>query len=294
MKNRILIVDDDKSNLDVLNHILKNDYSIYVAKSGETAIRRAVSDQPDMILLDIIMPDMSGYDVIKVLKEDEATKSIPVIFITALSSVADEERGFLLGAVDYIMKPFNNSILKARLRIHMKALEHARMIEDFGTIDVLTEIANRRNFEHRLAAEWVKAIKGNKPLSILLIDIDMMQQYNQTYGYLQGDVLLQTIAKVFAGFLRNEDDLVARISGEEFAFLLPNADFYEACALANEINHFVEIMEIPSMGSLTTQITCSIGVAADTPKAGEDFQALYKEANEKLSCAKEAGGNHVC
>ncbi|MCL2718040.1 MAG: diguanylate cyclase [Lachnospiraceae bacterium] len=292
-KNKILIVDDDKANLDVLNHILKNDYTVYVAKSGEMAVKRAVSDQPDLILLDIIMPDMSGYDVLKVLKEDETTKSIPIIFITALNSSADEERGFLLGAVDYIVKPFNNSVLKARIRIHIKALEQARAIENFGTADVLTEIANRRQFDERLACEWDEALRNQKSLSLLSIDIDMMQQYNQTYGYLQGDVLLQTIAKEFYRFLRSEDDLVARTGGEEFAFILPDTDLKTATDLAREIHHAVEIMEIPSMGTLTTQITVSIGIATKTPTAGEEALILLEEANKELSRAQDAGGNQI-
>ena len=288
-KNRILIVDDDKTNIDVLNHILKNEYTIFVAKNGDMALKRALKDLPDLILLDIVMPDMSGYDVLKILKENEATKSIPVIFITALSSAADEERGFLLGAVDYIVKPFNNSILKARIRIHMKALQQARFIESSGTMDALTEIPNRHYFDEQLQVEWEKSIKTEEPLSLLAIDIDMMQQYNQTYGYLQGDVLLQTIANALSNHLRTEADIVARIGGEEFALILPNTCEQKATELARNISNSIALMEVPSMGSLTTHVTVSIGGATKTPQEGDDAVSLFEEAQNAISRAKDAG-----
>ena len=293
-KGRILIVDDDKANLDVLNHILKNEYTVYVAKTGEMAIRRAVTDQPDLILLDIIMPDMSGYEVLSELKERDSTRSIPVIFITGLSSVADEERGFLLGAVDYIVKPFNNSIVKARIRTHMKTLQQMRTIERLGTIDPLTEVANRRYFDEYLAVEWEKAILEEKSLGIISIDVDLFKQYNDTYGHLQGDVLLQTIAKVFFRHLRNENDIVARIGGEEFIFILPDTELEEATALAEEIRYAVEVMVIPNMGHLATHTTVSIGVAAKRPKEGDDVRELLELADKELYRAKDAGRNHVC
>lgn len=293
-KSRILIVDDDKANLDILNHILKSDYVVHVAKSGEMAIRRALYDQPDLILLDVLMPDMSGYEVLKVLKENEATKSIPVIFITALKNTADEERGFLLGAVDYVTKPFNHSIIKARIRIHMKSLKQIRLIEQFGTTDVLTEIPNARYFDERFFYEWEKAIYENKSLSILLINVDGLKQYNEIYGHLQGDVLLQTLAKTFFNYLHNDDDLVVRLGGDEFAFLLPERDLAAAKALADEICHDVAAMEIPSIGLLTTQTTVSIGIAALVPKSGDDPTILLEKANHELLRAKDAGGNQVC
>ena len=281
-KNKILVVDDDKANLDILNHTLQNEYMVYVAKSGEMAVKRALADQPDLILLDIVMPDMSGYDVLKLLKEDDATKAIPVIFLTALNNATDEERGFLLGAVDYIVKPFNNSILKSRIKVHMKALKKARVIERMGTFDVLTELANRRSFEIRLISEWERESSSKAPLSIISVDIDEFKQYNETYGYLQGDVLLQTMASIFSDYLHTNADIVARIDGDEFAFLLPDTDKEEALEIANTIRHAVEVMEVPNMGPMTSQVTIKIGVATKIPKVGECALSLLEEARNSV------------
>ena len=281
-KNKILVVDDDKSNLDIISHILKNEYTVYVAKSGEMAVKRALDDQPDLILLDIVMPDMSGYDVLKILKENDITKSIPVIFITALGSVADEERGFLLGAVDYIVKPFNTSILKARVKVQMKARKKARVIERIGTFDVLTELANRRRFEICLISEWERELSNKAPLSIIRVDIDNLKQYNETYGYLQGDVLLQTMSEVLAHSLHTNADMVARIDGDEFAILLPDTSYEEATEIARSIKHAVEVMEIPSMGPMNTQVTVKISVTTRIPEAGECALGLLEKAEYSI------------
>jgi len=281
-KLKILIVDDDKANLDILNHTLQNEYIVYVAKSGEMAIKRALADQPDLILLDIVMPDMSGYDVLKILKENNATKAIPIIFITALNSAADEERGFLLGAVDYIVKPFNSSILKARIKVHMRDLKKSRIIERMGTFDVLTELSNRQSFEERLFIEWEREIHNKTPLSIISIDIDNFKQYNETYGYLQGDVLLQTIAEVFSEYLHTDADIVARIDGDEFAFLLPDTDEAKTLEIAHAIRHAVDVMEIPSMGSMSTQFAIKIGVATKIPEADKCALSLLEEAEKSV------------
>ncbi len=293
-KFSILIVDDEKTNLDVLNHILKNEYTIYVAKSGELALKRAVEDQPDLILLDIIMPDMSGYEVLKELKENDSTRNIPVIFITGLASAQDEEKGFLLGAVDYIIKPFNNAIVKSRVRTHLKIVQQMRTIEQMGKMDALTEIPNRRCFDERIGIEWKRAIREAETISILSVDADLFKQYNDTYGHLQGDILLQTLAKVFVSALKRPTDFVARIGGEEFVIILPNTELEGAGAIAEEIRRSVETMVIPSMGSETTNITVSIGVAAGKPKIDDEYVELLDEADKELYRAKNLGRNRVC
>ncbi len=293
-KFSILIVDDEKTNLDVLNHILKNEYTIYVAKSGEMAIKRAVDDRPDLILLDILMPDMSGYEVLKELKENDVTRDIPVIFITGLASAADEEKGFLLGAVDYITKPFNNAIVKSRVRTHLKTVQQMRTIERMGMIDALTEIPNRRSFDEKISVEWKRAIREGETISILSVDADCFKQYNDTYGHLQGDILLQTLAKVFVSVLKRPTDFVARVGGEEFEIILPSTELKGAANIAEEIRQGVEKMEIPSMGNDATNITVSIGVAARKPKNGDDYIELLDEADRELYRAKNQGRNCVC
>jgi diguanylate cyclase (GGDEF)-like protein len=176
----------------------------------------------------------------------------------------------------------------------MKTVQQMRTIELLGTIDALTEIANRRFFDERLATEWERAICKEKTLSILSLDVDLFKQYNDTYGHLQGDVLLQTLVKVFPQHIRDEIDLAARIGGEEFAIILPDTELAEAVAVAEEIRQAVEVMEISSVGSMDTQITISIGVAARKPKIGDDLLEVLDEADKELYRAKNQGRNQVC
>ena len=290
-KSSILIVDDDKSTIDVLVHMLRNEYAIHVAKNAHAALKCAVNDSPDLILLDVLMPEISGFDLIKKLKENEKTLSIPVIFITGLANAADEERGFLLGAVDYITKPFNNSIVKARIRTHMKSVYHIRAIEKLGTLDALTETANRRGFFDQLGVKWECATAQKQTLALLVIDVDMLKQYNQTYGHLQGDVMLHALGRVFAAHAGLTGGLVARLESDEFAILLPETDTAGAMNVAEAIRNDVYALEIPSIGAMKTQATVSIGVAAAVPDESMSATDLLNEAKERLREAKVVGGN---
>jgi len=293
-KNTILIVDDETANIRVLSHVLRPEYTIYIAKDGQTAIKTAVNVVPDLILLDIIMPDMSGYDVIAELKNCDITMEIPVIFITGLSSVEDEEKGFLLGAVDYITKPFNDTIVRVRVRQHLQTLRHLRMIKRMGEIDPLTDIPNRRGFNERLEVEWTHAIRNNSTLSILMIDIDHFKRYNDTYGHLQGDVLLQAIAGIFHQTLVRSTDYVARWGGEEFTVLLSGTDLHGALKIAERIRSNVENTAVPRAAGSDTRVTISIGVYSQSPRAGDLASDFVTGADKALYAAKNSGRNKVC
>lgn len=294
-RHSILIVDDDKSNIDVLDHILKPLYRIFVAKSGTATLKRVTSDKPDLILLDILMPDMSGFDVLLALKEMEEVRRTPVIFITGLNSVEDEEKGFLLGAVDYITKPFNNSIVKARVKTHLQIVRQIRTIERLGMVDALTDIPNRRCFDTQIHAEWGRAIRENTPISLLMMDVDKFKNYNDTYGHPQGDVLLQTVAGIIAGSVKRPTDLIARIGGEEFAAILPNTDADGAVNVAETVRARVEATKVPAEGSnFSTSATISIGVAAIRPTVNDSIKDFVFAADKALYAAKEGGRNQVC
>lgn len=142
-KFSILVVDDEKTNLDVLSFILKGEYTVLMAKSGEAALKRAAEHKPDLVLLDVIMPDMSGFDVLARLKEADETRAIPVILVTGLASAKDEEKGLALGAVDYIAKPFNNAIVKARVKTHLRIVKLTRALRRLGVTDDFADNANR-------------------------------------------------------------------------------------------------------------------------------------------------------
>jgi diguanylate cyclase (GGDEF)-like protein len=293
-KHSVLAVDDERSNLAVLNRILSPDYAVFTAKSGEEALDRARRDHPDLILLDIVMPGMDGFTVMEKLRSSQETKDIPVIFITGLNSEEDEERGFALGAVDYIMKPFRNAIVKARVMTHIQIVQQIKTIEMLGLMDPLTNIPNRRSFDRHMDIEWRRCIRERKPLSFLMMDLDKFKNYNDTYGHPQGDVLLKEVCKIFTSVARRPCDLAARVGGEEFAVILPDADSESALAIAEKIRKKVEALRISTAdGSAVTYATISIGVITAIPQKDDSMKDFIAKADEYLYVAKNAGRNRV-
>ena len=289
----ILITDDGKTNLDILSGILSPFYNILVARNGRRALELARENKPDLILLDVLMPEMSGFEVIAKLKESDVTSRIPVIFITGLTSTDNEEKGFFLGAVDYITKPFNKAIVKARVNTHIRIIDQMRTIEQIGLIDPLTKIANRRGFEKRLDAEWGRASRTKIPLSVLMMDVDLFKNYNDAYGHQQGDVVLKTFADVSAQTLMRPSDFIARWGGEEFVILLPGTDSDGAMEVAERIRKNIEGMTITTEEDEQTKITVSIGIHTLIPGTDSSAENLIKKADRALYTAKNTGRNRV-
>jgi diguanylate cyclase (GGDEF)-like protein len=294
VKNSILIVDDEKMNLQVLVHILSGEYTIYTAKDGQSAIEKAKQLMPDLILLDIIMPEMDGYEVLTALKATEETREIPVIFITGLSSAEDEEKGLNYDAADYISKPFSPMIVNLRVRNQIRSVNQLRLIERLSMLDQLTGIPNRRSFDSRLNAEWRRAAASNSPISMLMGDVDKFKTYNDTYGHLQGDVVLQTVARTLTETLTRPLDFAARWGGEEFVALLPNTDMDAAMNIAEQIRLNVEHVLIPLEDGSSTNVTISLGVHTIIPVTGTSLDAFISQADAALYTAKEHGRNRVC
>ena len=292
-KFTILLADDEKTNLDILGDILSPIYHLLVSTSGSRAIELAIAHKPHLILLDVLMPDMSGFEVITTLKASDVTSRIPVIFITGLTSVEDEEKGFFLGAVDYIAKPFNKSIVKARVNTHIKIIDQINTIEELGLIDALTKISNRRGFENRLNVEWSRAIREKTPLSLMMMDIDKFKTYNDTYGHQQGDVALKSLAETASKTLLRSVDFVARWGGEEFIVLLPGADIQGALSVAERIRVNTEDNVILIDGGIETRITVSIGVNSIIPEQDDSIEDFIRKADQALYRAKETGRNRV-
>jgi len=289
----ILITDDEKLNLDVLGNILSPHYNILISRNGTRALELAGQYSPDLILLDIIMPDMSGFEVITKLKDSGDTVNIPVIFITGLTDAANEEKGFFLGAVDYITKPFNKAIVKARVNTHIKIVDQMRTIERIGLIDPLTKIANRRGFENRFDAEWGRAIREQASISLLIMDIDKFKNYNDTYGHQQGDKALKTFAEVSSSSINRSNDFLARWGGEEFVILLSNTDIKGASEIAESVRKSIETAVIPTEDGAATGITVSIGVSSVTPDTDTSSSDFISRADQALYKAKESGRNKV-
>ena len=293
-KNSILIVDDEKANIIALTHILSPEYTIYAAKNGQDAIEVTKQHLPDVILLDILMPGMDGYEVLSFLKSEEETREIPVIFVTGLGSAENEEKGLTLGAADYVSKPISPAIVKLRVRNQIQILNQITAIKWHSITDQLTGVSNRRNFDYRLRLEWDRAVRDKTQLSFFLTDIDNFKNHNDTYGHLQGDATLQAVAQAIEQSLQRAIDFVARWGGEEFVVLLPDTDLPGAIQVAERARKGVEDALIPCDGGGVTQVTISIGVNACTPVQGASVRALIAGADRALYAAKKSGKNKVC
>jgi len=294
----ILVVDDEVSILTMLNRILSDEYDIITAKSGIEALRLAEEARPDLILLDILLPDLDGYNVIVQLKSNALTTGIPVIFITGIDSEADEEKSFLLGATDYIVKPLKPAPVQARIRYHLKIVNQLRALEGISLTDPLTGLPNRRSFEDRLEMEWRRAIREQKPISYLITDIDNFKNFNDTYTQERGDALLRTVSGVFIAWTKRPADHPARLGGEEFGVLLPDTDEKAALKIAEGIRQDVEILRIPIKdgdkdGEKTLPVTISIGACSNVPQRNEPVIDFVTRANGALYESKKAGRNRV-
>lgn len=289
----ILVVDDTPANLSLMSNLLRDTYRVKVANHGERALEIAQSDTPpDLILLDILMPDMDGYEVCRRLKSHDATKDIPIIFLTSMSDVENESKGFSLGAVDYIAKPFDKMVVKARIRVHMQFKRQSRLLENLVFVDALTEIPNRRALDQAFEREWSRCLRVGAPLSYLLIDIDLFKQYNDHYGHGQGDDCLRRVAQALHGSVNRPGDYLGRYGGEEFAAVLADTDTDSALQVARHLHDSVAALEIPHRySSVAPRATVSIGVATMVPKAGQSLTTLAEAADRMMYEAKSTGKN---
>ncbi len=292
---KLLIVDDNKQNIELLIELFRADYKIAAAKSAKRALKIAFSDAPpDIVLTDILMPEMDGYKLCKTLKEDSRTKNIPIIFVTAISEVMDESRGFALGAVDYITKPFHPPMVKARVKLHLNLKRKQELLEKYAFIDALTEIPNRRRFDEVMDREWNRALRSEYPISLIVIDIDHFKFYNDTYGHGKGDDCLRKVAAAMAKVLRRGSDFVARYGGEEFTVILPESDVSKALDTAQTIQNEIDALAIPHESSpVADHVTFSMGVAAMIPENGKHQRELIEAADIKLYEAKSLGRHHI-
>jgi len=291
---KILIVDDEKMNIIALAHFLKPQYEIIVAVDGASALEAAEKHLPDLILLDIIMPDINGFDVLIKLKDSAATMNIPVIFISGLSNASDEEKGLSLGAVDYIIKPFNKSVVKARINTHLKMVDYVHTIEKLCMLDALTGLPNRRGFDSRMNVEWGRACREKKQLGLIMLDLDKFKMYNDTYGHPQGDIFLQTVADVISKTLNRPTDFVSRWGGEEFMVLLPDTDIEGTVNIAEHIRLNIKNIVVPFTDGTNTFTTVSLGADSVIPSEGDSSADFIAGVDKLLYAAKRNGRNQTC
>ncbi len=311
----ILIVDDTKANLIALAALLDSpNMNIFSASSGNEALKLLLKEDIDMVLLDVQMPEMNGFEVAEIMRANSKTKDIPIIFVTAISK---EEKyifkGYELGAVDYLYKPISNEILKSKVNVFIRLNEQTKIIINktkalektiaklkqaekrltyYARMDELTDILNRRGFESEYELEWARAIRYNRKLSMLMIDIDDFKIFNDTYGHLEGDVCLKEVARTIKTSLQRATDIVSRFGGEEFIVILPGTDSKGAKVVAEEIRKNIENLKIRNEKSINSKfITVSIGITTTLPTRKLNRKDLIEHADKALYRAKNSGKN---
>jgi diguanylate cyclase (GGDEF)-like protein len=295
VEQSILIVDDDILSIKLLQAAFGDSYTILTATSGRDAIEIAVAQCPDLILLDAMLPDIDGFEVCRSLKVEERTTAIPIIFITGLDAKEQQRRALELGAIDFISKPIDLTILTLRIRNHLELKLYRDFLENLTLLDSLTGIYNRRAFDEILEREWRRGRRSTTPLSLLIADVDFFKRYNDLYGHPQGDGCLRQVAEVLATTVHRPNDTVARYGGEEFAIILPETDHTGAHQLAETLRERIQSQAIPhEEGGSWKCVTVSIGVATLVPDDTTKTSALVQQADEHLYRAKEAGRNRVC
>jgi len=286
----LLVVDDQSSNIQILYDIFKSECEVCMATNGADAIAFCMSRQPDLILLDVVMPDMGGYEVCQKLKSNPLTELIPVIFVTAQNDPDEEALGFDTGAVDFISKPFHVNVVKARVQTHLTLKFQSDLLRSMSLTDGLTGVANRRQFDTVLQNEWRSCMRQKQPLALIMIDVDFFKNYNDFYGHQAGDHCLQTLASALRINLVRSHDLLARYGGEEFAGILPNTPMEGAEQKAAQLEKFVRGLSIPHGKSAVADIvTISLGVAVTIPTREMDCTQLLSCADSQLYLAKLSG-----
>lgn len=293
-KELILLVDDSPTNLAILNVVLREIYQVITAVTGADALALAAAQEPDLIILDIMMPGMDGYEICDRLKSNPFTRDIPVMFVTAMDQERQEAKGLALGAVDYIAKPVSPPIVLARVRNQLELKRQRDFLRRLSAVDGLTGISNRRAFEEDFDREWRRSMRQKSSLCVYVTDIDNFKAYNDAYGYLAGDDCLRILAQAMSKAIMRPGDLLARYSGEEFVGLMPDTDANGAAIVGERLLNATRALSLPHAHSGTAPIvTVSIGAAACCPAPTSDRASLFKLAGDALYAAKKGGRNQL-
>ncbi|MDD2897104.1 MAG: diguanylate cyclase [Desulfuromonadaceae bacterium] len=291
---RLLLVDDQPVNIQVLHGVFSNDHEVFFATNGRQAIKMAHTCLPDLILLDVVMPEMGGLEVCRQLTSDPETRDIPIIFVTGQDSPEDETIGLEAGAVDFITKPVNPAVVRARVKTHLTLKHQTEQLKSMVFVDGLTGVANRRRFDECLNIEWNRCCRHNKSLGLFMIDIDHFKKYNDLYGHQAGDVCLQKVAEILSSQVGRSYNLVARYGGEEFVCLFPGISMENAMSKARQMVKALYECALPHAASDSASVvTISLGVAVTFPAQNRLPEELVAAADAALYSAKQNGRNQI-
>ncbi|GAB5548260.1 MAG: diguanylate cyclase [Sandaracinaceae bacterium] len=293
----ILIVDDDPWAIRILQLALDAYRDVRFATSAAEASRLLAERSADLIFLDAEMPGESGFEFCARLQRDPVLRAIPVIFVTAHDDMAFEQRALESGASDFIVKPVNAPRVQLRARLHLKLKQQMDKLQEMAATDCLTGLMSRRSFDETLERELASARRGGRPLSLLWLDVDFLEHFNDSYGHPAGDDCLRRIAEALRAACRRQTDMVARVGGDEFAVLLPDTPNDGARIVAESVRAAVAAMRLPHRHStVAPHVTVSVGVASvgdAEARAPEDAQALLQVADGALYLAKQRGRDRV-
>ncbi len=291
---RILIADDDSVSLHLLSQVFKEGFTVHCVKSGEEALSVVLAFKPDIILLDIVMKGMYGFEVCRRLKNMRDTAHTPVVFISSREDAETEIEGLKAGGIDFITKPFNPAIVRMRITNYIELKRTRDNLEQMSITDQLTGLYNRRYFDRMLTAEIQRSSRSHDCLALMMLDIDHFKRYNDNHGHLAGDECLKMISQAIRKTFRRVGDLVSRYGGEEFAVLLPSTSLSSACMLAETTRKNVEDLQLGYTGLVENGfVTISIGVSGVYPEAETDPQKLLNDADRALYQSKSIGRNRV-
>jgi len=307
---KILIVEDTRTSLLIITQFVQRfGATALPAENGNRAIEIFQAERPDMVLLDIILPDMDGYTVAQRLRGLEENGGwTPIIFLSSLTKDADIEKGIAAGGDDYLVKPISEVVLGAKIRAMQRIIQMrtslvvlARKLDianqelkRLSASDGLTGIPNRRLFDEYIAREWRRARRNTGSIALMMCDVDHFKNFNDTYGHQAGDDCLRRVAAALQTVMERAADIVARYGGEEFAVVLPETEIAGALFMAEKIRQAIQDLEIPHRASPHGVITLSIGVAAIVPNEHMTHDELIQAADRALYQAKHGGRDRIC